>query len=253
MTDEGTQNAPPPQHEAVRSASFTQLFELAKDSFALVSALAVVAGVVLATVFLYGYLNVFDWRLLWLIQYPDILTFALVAIGVVGGSATFLPNAIETVIYTGIARGRPNWLFMSIIGVMVVLLLGLGIYGEYNRPDPHYLHFFYGRFCILIVAFGTVMIARMYHFGAWTNAGAWAWASVSAIFGAYIFGTWLGYSVLETSGRTYDLYLKDSTINDAKLVLMMSHHTIFYKDKSVYVVQTDAVKEIVNSPPLTQK
>jgi len=87
----------------------------------------------------------------------------------------------------------------------------------------------------------------MYHFGAWTNAGVWAWACISTIFEAYIFGTWLGYSVLETRGHTYDLYLKDSTINDAKLVLMMSHHTIFYKGKSVYVVQTDAVKEIVSS------
>jgi hypothetical protein len=51
-------------------------------------------------------------------------------------------------------------------------------------------------------------------------------------------GQWLGYSVLDSSLFNRDIYLKNETINDAKLIIIMSRHTVFQKDNLIYVVPT---------------
>ena len=61
-------------------------------------------------------------------------------------------------------------------------------------------------------------------------------------------GMWLGSSVLESRGYNEDIYLKNETISGVKLIMMMSSHTIFYKDQGVYVVPTTDVLRIVSSP-----
>jgi hypothetical protein len=51
-------------------------------------------------------------------------------------------------------------------------------------------------------------------------------------------GRWLGESVEETSNFNQDVYVKDQSLNDVKLVIVMSRHTILLKDKALYVMPT---------------
>jgi hypothetical protein len=61
------------------------VFQFLRDNFAVLSGLAVVGGIGLSTIFLSAYLSFFDWHLLWFVQYTDILTFGLIAVGIIGG------------------------------------------------------------------------------------------------------------------------------------------------------------------------
>jgi hypothetical protein len=45
-------------------------WEFAVKNFALVSTIAVLISVSAALLFLSGYVSVFDWRLIWIIEYP---------------------------------------------------------------------------------------------------------------------------------------------------------------------------------------
>jgi hypothetical protein len=62
------------------------IIEFASKHFILVSALTIVGGVLCATIFLYGYLLIFDWRLIWIIEYTDVLKVGLVAVAIVSSS-----------------------------------------------------------------------------------------------------------------------------------------------------------------------
>ena len=132
MTDNATPSAPQ------RSAS--DLLVFLKDHFAILSTLAIAEGTVVATVFLYGYLSVFDRHLFWVVQYPDILTFSLLAVAVVGASSAFIYNILLTVFSTGILSGKPNWNSVFVLIVVFVLLVAWQIYSEYTRQDAEYLH-----------------------------------------------------------------------------------------------------------------
>jgi hypothetical protein len=54
-----------------------------RENFVLLSAGTALLGVTLSATFLAAYLSVFDWHLIWFVQYTDIITFGLLAVGVV--------------------------------------------------------------------------------------------------------------------------------------------------------------------------
>src|SRR5437762_5425217 len=79
-----------------------------KDNFALVSAASLLISVSLATIFLSAYLSVFDWQLMWFVQYTDIITFGLLALGVLSGSVTLLQSLAQTVLAGRTPQQRRN-------------------------------------------------------------------------------------------------------------------------------------------------
>ena len=72
------------------------VLQLVKDNFAIISGAAVVIGVALAITFLTAYLLVFDWHLLWFVQYTDILKRSqLSALGLVAGALGIFINFLN--------------------------------------------------------------------------------------------------------------------------------------------------------------
>jgi hypothetical protein len=53
---------------------------IVSQHFAVASALTVIVGIFCSTIFLYGYIRVFDWHLIWIIEYGDVLKFGLVVV-----------------------------------------------------------------------------------------------------------------------------------------------------------------------------
>jgi hypothetical protein len=86
VTTEAPQLAAP----AKPAVTAAQVIAFIKEYFVLVSAAALLLGVTLSTTFLAAYLSVFEWHLLWFVQYTDIITFGLLAVGVITGSLTFI-------------------------------------------------------------------------------------------------------------------------------------------------------------------
>jgi hypothetical protein len=55
--------------------------------FVVLSAVAIAAGSSIVIIFIYGYFAIFDWNLIWIIEYPDIAKFTLIVIAL--GIAVF--------------------------------------------------------------------------------------------------------------------------------------------------------------------
>ena len=61
------------------SSSTRGLVEFTTKNFAMVSGVTALVAYLIGTVFLYSYLSFFDWRLIWLVEYADVIKFGLVA------------------------------------------------------------------------------------------------------------------------------------------------------------------------------
>jgi hypothetical protein len=226
--------------------SIGEVFQFVKENIVAISAIALVAGVVWATVFLYGYLKVFDWRLLWIVQYPDILGFALIAVALIGGSATLVAVSIDSLFLSGVMKGSPNWKYIfGWIGTYAVLVAFV-LYAEHLSATPHYNHLLYGLAALASGLAFEVVIVSWFYARQWPNLVQLGWASCSAVAFAFVLGSWLGYTVLESSANNVFVVLKDETMEEAKLIMIMSHHTIFYVERKIVIVPTDDVRRITS-------
>jgi hypothetical protein len=179
------------------------------------------------------------------VQYPDILTFALIAVALLGASATTIPQIVEIMLHSGAVKGTPKWGVVAAAAV-VVLLLGFSLLSEYRSAAPHYMHILFALLFFLTSLALAYSVMRWAHHGRWPNLNALGWLIANAVVTAYLFGTWLGFAMLESRANDQDIVLKNGTLNQAKLVMMMSHHTILYKDGALYVVPTADVVQVTS-------
>ena len=104
-----------------------QVLQFLKENFALVSAIAALIGIALSTTFLAAYLSVFDWHLLWFVQYTDVITFGLLAIGIITGSLTFIQASAQTVLGLFGMKGRARWTHGIFLAYFIALIVGFEI------------------------------------------------------------------------------------------------------------------------------
>jgi hypothetical protein len=213
-----------------------QLLEAVKDNFVLVSATAVLVGVVLSTMFLAAYLSVFDWHLLWFVQYTDIITFGLLAVGVIGGSLTFMQSAAQTVLGLFGMKGRSWWMHGIFLLVLVFGIVAFQLW-DAKLSGEGYFHILLGA---TVLGLGIVLIMQIVGYVATVtlpNLTQAFWLLLSLGFTTVSLGQWLGYSVQESS-KCQDITLKDKTLSDMKVVIVMSRYTVLFKDNVLYVVPT---------------
>lgn len=224
-----------PAAETKLALTFGEILAALKDNFVLVSAAAVLVGIALSATFLASYLSVFDWHLIWFVQYPDIITFGLLAVGIVSGSVTFIQGLAQTVLNGKTAKQRRSGLIA--VGLLAVFGITLNVWGAVHSGQA-YFHIITG-----FLAFGTplvvIYIIASHVEGRTQPTGIqWLFILLLIIGGAGTLGRWLGETVQETSDFNQDVYIKDQTLNGVKVVIVMSRHTVLLKDKVLYVVPT---------------
>jgi hypothetical protein len=98
-----------------------QLLGFISQHFAVFSLLGAAFVVLCSTLFLYGYLSVFDRQLIWIIEYPDILKFGLIALAVI---STFIWT-IHWFIENAISAARSEKRRVTTVGIIVAVALVL--------------------------------------------------------------------------------------------------------------------------------
>jgi hypothetical protein len=224
-----------PSQPAVPGPTAKQLLEAIKDNFVLVSAAALLIGVSLATTFLAAYLSVFDWHLLWFVQYTDIITFGLLALGIASGSITLLQSAAQTVLGGRTPEQRRSGLIILV--VLWIAGTALNIWGAVHSGQG-YFHILsavvtFGAAVALIFVIASHVEARMLPTALQCMFMLLLLLTISASL-----GRWLGESVQETASFNQDVAIKDQTLTDAKLVMVMARHTVLLKDGVLYIVPT---------------
>ena len=225
-----------PQAPATPEVTTAQVFAFIKDNFVLVSAAAVLLGVTFSTMFLAAYLSVFDWHLLWFVQYSDIITFGLLAVGVITGSLTFIQSAAQTVLGLFGMKSRERWKIGVFLFVLVACIMGVEMWGSI-KAGQGYFHILMGA---TVLGLAIVLIMQIMGYIATAtlpNLSQAFFLFLSLSFATLSLGQWLGYSVQE-SAKGQEIALKDKTLNDMKVALVMSRHTILLKDDLLYIVPT---------------
>ena len=81
---------------AVRAAeNRKRLWAFFRENFTVISGVAVICGITFAIIFLFSYLSAFSWRLIELVEYVDVITFGIIAVGVASGSLLAVSNIAE--------------------------------------------------------------------------------------------------------------------------------------------------------------
>jgi len=223
-------NKPPVyQKDQSKSIALVESIQFLRENLAIISALSVAGGTALSTIFLSAYLSVFDWHLLWFVQYPDLLTFGLIAAGLIGGSFLLLQSASQAVLSATALKGKSKTRWLIALPTVFVLLLGFDLYATIQHGDG-YFHILFGAGIIVTGVLLILVVLSHVRSASWPTAmQAAAIVSLAAI-NALSFGQWLGHSLLETSQFDQDVRVKNGMFNAVKVVAVMSRNTILLKE-----------------------
>jgi hypothetical protein len=220
------------------SLTLPSILQFLKENVVVVSGLAAVAGLGFSTVFLSAYLYVFDWHLIWFVQSADVITFGLIAAGVIGGSLLLLYSITENVLTLRKSDGKLNRQFIIVSGVVVALALAFQVYGEHAGPKPQYYHLGAGWVTIFGVVVLLVVVSSHFRAGTWPTIPQ----SIAILFGAITatvsFGQWVALTIVESPEVAQDVKTKDQTFAGVKVVIVLSRHTVLLKDDNLSVIPT---------------
>jgi len=236
----------PETSPAPKDTPALRLLSFISGYFAVFSLLGLVAIVLCSTLFLYGYLSVFDWQLIWIIEYPDILKFGLVALAVISSIILAITTIVAHLIASSRHRGKARAMYVVAIIVFAIALLAIPVVLEWHTEaearGQMYASFGVSAMFLIGVLLGIWgVVERLRTISAESIAFVVLFLLVSVgIFGA-TFGTYAKYS----KGLTHDVFLKDREMSDVRLVLFTSHHTVLYMGTDVIVLPTSEIIKVV--------
>ena len=199
------------------------------------SALTIIAMALIATLFTFGYLSAFDWRLIWIIEYTDsFLKIGLVAVATFSLFSLLLLPAVGCfyVLRTKDWRAEP-WAF-GFAAVVLFLLAWGALYSQYLAS---------AWFCLILAGYLAFYFVKNF---AASRVAIWRWTSTGLGFVLliYLSGISIGLYNKELPGFKRDVYLKDAaSIRDVGLVMITSRYVLLYTgDHTVIYLVGDVTK-----------
>jgi len=230
------------------------LIDFLTKNFAVVSAAVLGVGCAAAMTFTFSYLAVFDWTLIWLVEYPDIAKFILIAIGFISSFMITFPifnviNIMFSVAMTGDKIGKYS-LIVYIITIFIIM--SVAIFGSAHSHTYKFGYIVY--LSIAAIMFIFVITASLILYRAIVKN--YAQIQIFELFSllpVFVFiiamtglaaGNYTKYSYL----HTLDLTTKSETITGVLTIMILSRYSIFYINQKIIVIQTaDIVKITSNS------
>jgi hypothetical protein len=218
-------------------------------NFAGFSALGLIAAVVCSTIFLYAYLTIFDWQLIWIIDYPDVFKVGLVALGVLSGFIIIVQGVLH--FFVGIIKLKASERIGEILifGIVAIGVLALAMLGEWKRTGSLILYWLMAPPAVLLLAF-CFEIARVLTHSLVLTAERTIVLSMLLVGAVLFFGAGLGLvtKLSLASDLQYDVFLRDREVSDLRLVLFTSHHAVFNNGDLLIVLPTSEIMKIVAHP-----
>jgi hypothetical protein len=207
--------------QAANSVGTSATWAFLRENFSVISGGAVVSGITLAIVFLFSYLSAFSWRLIELIQYVDVITFGVIAAGIVSGSIISITNIVESWLRLRTLKTRgEKRVFIIVLCVVAAAIFGLYLWAEI-RAKNEYMHTVYGAVLIGMTVFGLVAVVRQISAGQKLTAAFVLNYAIFAILLTGFAGQWLAYTVQERSDFDQDVLTKSKEFKSAKVVMIM--------------------------------
>ncbi|WP_441230073.1 hypothetical protein AB7828_10150 [Tardiphaga sp. 215_C5_N2_1] len=212
--------------------------------FVAISALTVGLSSAVAMIMLSAYLSIFDWTLIWIIEYSDLAKLALVGTALASGIYITAFQYIQSIYdaYTDKTKFR-----YFIFGFMILiwgLTTGRELYLDYASNGPLYSYHLaktlsWGLF--LFIAF-----VGPSHLADWTQR---KWSvigsdiSMLTVFLGLTAATFAFYT-RDVSENSHEIKTKSATFDRTKIIMMLSHHVVFMVEKRVVVIPASDVVKI---------
>lgn len=218
--------------------------------FAVLSVMTTVVGATLSIIFISAYLRVFDWRLIWIIEYPDILKVSLVTIAILSSFSWYIYSSANEAINFATKNSRIWLILYAVIFTMWCWSLITYMYIDYHSTDPHYglhisLHFAILAVFTLIYR-GLIEIREFPN----QNANQVAFLIFLIVTNVTTLGTAFGFYTRDSDGFSHTVYFKNEELHDVGIVLITSHHVVlFTKNKTTILVPAADIIKIESKTP----
>src|SRR5260370_13953788 len=113
------------------SSDASRLLTVIAENVASFSAVGLIASVVFSTLFLYAYLSVFDWRLIWIVDYSDIFKVALVTLAVLSSAIILLLGTLQTFLSVANLKEKARKQQIWFLGITTVIAFALVVFLEW--------------------------------------------------------------------------------------------------------------------------
>jgi hypothetical protein len=141
------------------------MIDFLSKNFALVSAAITVLSACMVMVFLFAYLSVFDWNLIWIVEYSDIIKFSLIGVAFMSGSAFFVftifANDHDWLIFD-IKHSRTT--IIAIFATQVLILAAYLYYDIYVVSNPtieYHIYVFLSNVFLILFAISWMEIYKV--------------------------------------------------------------------------------------------
>lgn len=242
---------PQTPHEAPSDAASrsSKLLEFATKNFALASATLAALGYLIGTVFLYSYLSFFDWHLIWLVEYSDVLKFGIVAFAFLSSFSFLFWAFADDAARLHKESGKTLLMVLIVLGSVLSINAATRIVHEYRTyKDPQYAFWVYVFFA-QFAAFATVVLLtrsfmRLKTYSVSDAVGdAVMVLSTVAVLGA-TFAVWMR----DMEGFEQDVTVNGQVLEKVGVVFVSTHHTVLYGNQLTTIVPTGAITRIQARP-----
>ena len=226
------------------SYDLKEMAALAKEHWAVATGIATVGGSFATLIFLYAYLSVFDGSLVWLIEYPDL--FKLFVIGIaLASSVSGVLFLLSYVIY--IAVKDNNALSIAVYFLILIILGGALFYYTYYNPDKGS-----SSLAVALMSFMTILAG---YFSLGHRTFYYRVVLASSCIGLVAAGGKYAAEAVKSQPNGRKVFVKSAgppgitILDDARVVMMLSHHSVFYHNAQVITVPSGEIVRIETQLP----
>ena len=231
------------------------MFDTLSKHLGIASALTTAAAALAAMSFLFSYLSPFDLSLIWIIEYSDIFKFGLIAIGLLSGIMVFVFPFVIDFIEEQSKAGKHKVRFLIVLFVFLAICLAISLYVDmYKTTSPAKEFHISLALTIFLAALLIFGVTKQYAFykrieGPF-SVNFWLLIRSLALLIVFIFisGRTIGLAVRDVIGPTHTITFSIESglkeVTGAKIVMAMSHHTIYQNREGLVVVPTDLIIKI---------
>jgi hypothetical protein len=224
------------------------MFDYLTKHFLVLSTITIAVGSAISMLVLSAYLSVFDWTLIWMIEYSDLTKLFLIGTALISSIITTLIwQAMDA--YTWIVKKAPGRKkVLTVIVIMFLLLNGYSIYRDIRTDDVRLMYHAFRTVSSLL--FVWLVVRSFADYQSWILRH-WTTILNDLAFLAFclgIFGATFGYYVRDVSENTREVSTANEIFTDAKIIMILSHHVAFLSRQQVMVIPSTEILRIVAKP-----
>jgi hypothetical protein len=223
------------------------MLDLITKNFLVFSSLVLGVASTISMLFLTAYLGVFDWNLIWLIEYSDLTKLFLIGVGLLASILTSIIYWFQDVHTWLIARAPNQFWFFVVMSVLVLPVPLIMLYLDYKSANPLLTYHALRTLSWFILAL--LIVVAFQRSDNWRVVGWKAIGNDFAVLALFvtIVGLTLGHYVKDVSEYSRTITTKNGKFDGVKVIMFLSHHLAFLSDQKVVVVPTQDVTEIVST------